>query len=80
MKVNGALEILSLIEQDATVPKNVRVKIRDAITILEDRNGQSVEVKCDKIIQDLDELSNDPNLPPYTRTQIWNVVSTLESK
>lgn len=80
VEITQVLEILSLIEQDNTVPKNVRSKIKSAMTILEDKNGQPIEVKFDKVIQDLDELSADPNLPSYTRTQIWNVVSTLESR
>ena len=80
VEINSIIDILSLIEQDSTVPKNVRIKIKSAIVTLEDKNGQPLEVKFDKIIQDLGELSDDPNLPPYTRTQIWNVVSTLESR
>ncbi|MEK6861465.1 MAG: UPF0147 family protein [Nanoarchaeota archaeon] len=78
--VQEIISILSLIEEDNTVPKNIRTKIKSAMVILEEPNGQSLDVKFDKIIQDLDDLSNDPNLPPYTRTQIWNVVSTLESR
>jgi len=27
----------------------------------------------------MDEISNDPNIPMYTRTQVWNIVSILES-
>lgn len=73
------IEVLSVIEQDASVPKNVRTKITSAIKSLQDENGKSHEVKIDQILQQLDDLSDDPNLPPYTRTQIWNVVSTLES-
>jgi len=80
VKVQEIISILSLIEEDNAVPKNIRTKIKSAMVILEEQNGQSLDVKFDKIIQDLDELSNDPNLPQYTRTQIWNVVSTLESR
>ena len=80
VEITKILETLSVIEQDNSVPKNVRNKIKSAIMTLEDKNGQPLEMKFDKVIQDLDELSNDPNLPPYTRTQIWNVVSTLESR
>jgi uncharacterized protein (UPF0147 family) len=28
----------------------------------------------------LDEITNDPNMPMYARTKIWNVVSLLEEK
>jgi uncharacterized protein (UPF0147 family) len=26
----------------------------------------------------LDQISQDPNMPMYTRTRIWNVISVLE--
>lgn len=73
------LETLSLIEEDNSVPKNVRTKIKAAITLITQENGVSVEVKRDQIIQQLEDLSSDPNMPAYTRTQIFHVVSNLES-
>ena len=74
-----ALEVLLLIEQDASVPKNVRTKIKDILTSLQDQTGKSKEVKVDHALQQLSDIGEDPNLPSYTRTQIWNVVSALES-
>lgn len=71
------MDVLSVIEQDYSVPKNVRTKIKSAMELLRENNGKSFEVKVDQVLQQLDDLSEDPNLPPYTRTQIWNVVSTL---
>lgn len=79
-KVQEIVETLSGIEQDSTVPKNVRTRIKSALVLLEDQNGMALEVKFDKLLQDLDDLSEDPNLPAYTRTQIWGLVSSLESK
>jgi uncharacterized protein (UPF0147 family) len=35
-------------------------------------------VRAANAISTLDEVSQDPNMPPYTRTRIWNVVSILE--
>ncbi len=77
--MENIIENLKIIEQDATVPRNVRSKIKSAIIALEDQNGTAEKVKIDRALQELDDLSDDPNLPSYTRTQIWNVVSTLES-
>ena len=80
MMEDNILELLNLIEQDRTVPKNVRTKIKEVISSLAENNGKSKEVKVDQAIQQLDDLSGDPNLPPYTRTQIWSVVSALEKR
>ncbi len=80
MEISEVINVLVVIEQDRSVPKNVRDKVKVAITALSEENGKSMEVKIDKALQELDDLSDDPNLPPYTRTQIWNIVSRLESK
>ena len=79
---SGILEqatyLLEQIESDRTVPRN----IREAITSAKKKLGEKTEpkMKIDAAIQILDEIINDPNLPVYTRTQIWNVVSMLEEK
>ena len=35
-------------------------------------------VRINGAISILDEVANDPNIPVYSRTQIWNIVSMLE--
>ena len=77
MDTQMIMESLALIEEDNTVPKNIRFKIKEAMSLLLEENGKSAALKIDYILQQLDELNDDPNLPAYTRTQIWNVVSTL---
>lgn len=71
------IELLEQIEQDSTVPKNVKNKIKNTITIM--KNEQETPVKINQSLQELDELNNDPNIPQYIRTQIWSIVSSLES-
>lgn len=72
------MELLGQIENDVTVPKNIRTRIRNAINILGEK-GKTSAVKSDKAIEELDFISDDSNLPAYTRTQIWHIVSLLES-
>lgn len=78
-KIIIVLQRLCQIGDDISVPKNVRCKIKNAISALEDNNKQ-IDVKIDRALEELSEIDNDPNLPVYTRTQIWNIVSTLECK
>lgn len=78
--IQEILEILTVIEEDNSVPRNVRVKIKSAMAMLEGSNGSTMNMTFDKILQELDDLSEDPNLPTYTRTQIWSLVSSLESR
>ncbi len=77
-RIKDIIDVLSSIEKDFSVPKNVRVRIKNAYTALE-TNGKSMAVRVDRSLQELDDISDDPNIPSYTRTQIWNVVSMLES-
>jgi uncharacterized protein (UPF0147 family) len=70
------LEILDKIINDRTVPKNIREAVEKAKNALNSKEDE--EVKVNTAIVTLDEISNDPNMPLYTRTQIWNAVSLLE--
>jgi uncharacterized protein (UPF0147 family) len=70
--IEGLKEILG----DASVPKNIKENIEKVISTL--NNGDDLPVKISKVLSELDEVSNDTNIQPYTRTQIWNIVSMLE--
>lgn len=75
-KIVDIIDILSQIETDETIPKNMRVKVKDMITRLE---SSDENVIVDKAIHELDVIAEDPGLPVYAKTQIWNAVSILES-
>jgi uncharacterized protein (UPF0147 family) len=36
-------------------------------------------VRAANAISTLDEILQDPNMPPYTRVKLWNVMSLLEA-
>jgi len=74
-------EIITLMEElvnERTVPRNVRAKIEEAINNLKDEN-KDLETRIGTVIATMDEISNDPNLPVYARTKVWNIVSRLEA-
>ncbi|MBI5797708.1 UPF0147 family protein [Candidatus Woesearchaeota archaeon] len=72
------IEELTMILEDDGIPKNVRIKLDTAIAVLQD-NAIEISIRANKALQELDELSNDPNIPSYIRPQLWNIVSQLES-
>lgn len=76
-RINQAKAILSYISEDRTTPRNIRRVAKDAFNILE-LTDQSQAVRASQAINILDEISQDPNMPPYTRIRIWNIVSILE--
>ncbi|MCD6371363.1 MAG: UPF0147 family protein [Candidatus Aenigmarchaeota archaeon] len=77
-KLEQAVMLLDQIIEDRTVPRNIRENSQKAKENLLDESLE-LSVRIDKAIQLLDEVSEDPNIPVYTRTQVWNVVTLLES-
>ena len=69
-------EMLGDILKDRTVPRNIRSVVENSKEVLE--GDGSEELKISTVISNLDEIINDPNMPMYTRTRIWNVISVLE--
>ncbi len=70
------IEQLQELEEDTNIPKNIQTKIKSITNIL--KGDTELSIKVNKALNELDEISNDPNLEAYTRTQIWNIVSILE--
>jgi len=70
--------MISKIEQDNTVPKNIKIKIQNIFLDLKEEEKE-IDVRINRALQDLDEISEDNNIPDYIRTQIWSIVSLLES-
>ena len=79
MNVTEVVQLLNQIEEDLAVPRNVRSRIYSMKIMFEKDNGD-IRLKIDKSLQELDEISDDPNIPSFIRTQIWNIVSLLESR
>ena len=78
-ELKPVLVMLEQIMNDRTVPRNIRAAAENSKAALSSAE-ENPEVKISTAIQILDEIINDPNMPMYTRTQIWNVVSMLEEK
>ena len=77
-KLKQAIDVLLQISEDRTVPRNIRERAIESKEELE-KTAEDLTVRVDKALQFLDEISEDPNMPVYTRTQIWGLVTLLES-
>ena len=76
-EIDTVVSTLNGIQEDFSVPRNVRTKVGNIINTLKE-DTKELSIKINKALNDLDEIANDVNLQPYTRTEIWNVVSLLE--
>ena len=71
------IEVIKELLEDNTVPKNVKLKLQNIINELE--GDIELSLRVNKALSILDEISEDNNLQPYARTQVWNIASLLES-
>lgn len=75
-KLNEVLQALKAVEADSCVPKNVKAKINSIVKLLEDKG--ETHIKVSRAMHELEELSEDANLPSFTRTQLFQITSLLE--
>ena len=76
--LNNAMTTLNQLATSPSTPKNIRKNIADLIDGLKS-DEYSVSVRAANTISLLDDITQDPNMPSYVRTSLWQAVSTLES-
>jgi len=69
------LAIMNDIIGDRAVPRNIRAKIEEAVFKVRQANSTSLS----EAIYLLDDISNDVNMPDHTRTDIWRLISLIET-
>ncbi|HJM79696.1 MAG TPA: UPF0147 family protein [Nitrosopumilus sp.] len=73
-----AIDTLNLIVSTNSTPKTIKKSITELITDLL-KEEYSLSVRAANTISLLDDVTQDPNMPSYVRTQLWQAVSKLES-
>ncbi len=77
-RIEQALGVLGQISEDTTTPRNIRRAAKDSMDALQVEE-LTAAVKASNAISILDDILQDPNMPPYTRVKLWNVMSLLEA-
>jgi len=73
-----AIDTLNQIVSSNSTPKTIKKAITDLIANLSSQE-YSLSVRAANTISLLDDVTQDPNMPSYVRTQLWQAVSKLES-
>ncbi len=73
-----AIETLNQIASNNSTPKTIKKSISDLVIDL-NKDELSLSVRAANTISLLDDVTQDPNMPSYVRTQLWQAVSKLES-
>ena len=74
----SAMQTLNQLVTSHSTPKNFKKTITELITELKS-DEYSISVRAANAISLLDDITQDPNVPSFVRTSLWQVVSVLES-
>jgi len=77
-RVKRALLVLGEVSEDTTTPRNIRRAAKNSWKVLQTAE-YTPAVRASNAISTLDEILQDPNMPPYTRVKLWNIISFLEA-
>jgi uncharacterized protein (UPF0147 family) len=77
-RMKQAIAVLTEVSEDTTTPRNIRRAAKDSIEALQSTEFTPA-VRASNAISLLDDILQDPNMPPYTRVKLWNVMSILEA-
>ena len=77
-QIEYVIELMESIMDDTSVPRNIRKTIEDAKNKLS-ADINELNVNLTTAIYLMEDISNDINMPSHTRTEIWTIISELES-
>ncbi len=76
-KIKEIANLMDMLVDDTSVPKNIRKAVSEAREHL--RNPGEASTRCSSAVYSLEAVSEDINMPMHARTQIWTILSALES-
>jgi len=77
-RIKQAMLVLGQVSEDTTTPRNIRRAAKQSMETLQ-LTENTPAVRASSAISILDDILQDPNMPPYTRVKLWNVMSLLEA-
>ncbi len=75
--IQSALATLNRVIEDQSTPRSVKKKVTDLVADLKAEDA-SLAIQAANAIGVLDDVTQDPNMPSYIRTSLWQAVSMLE--
>ena len=76
-KIKQIISFMDDLLGDTSVPKNIKRAIMEAKTKL--LTNEDPVLRASSAVYSLESISEDINLPMHARTQIWQIVSVLET-
>ena len=76
--LDGAMSSLDQLSTSPSTPRNIRKSIASLLDELKSEE-YSMSVRAANTTSLLDDITQDPNMPSYVRTSLWQIVSMLEN-
>ena len=78
VSVNDVVTLMDKVINDTMVPRNVRNAVNEAKKIILQKNVD-LSVRASKAIYEIEKVTDEPNMMPHTRMDLWNILSALEA-
>ena len=75
---DNAMSSLNQLATNPSTPRNIRKSITNLLGELKSEE-YSMSVRAANTTSLLDDITQDPNMPSYVRTSLWQIVSMLEN-
>ena len=75
---DNAMSSLNQLATSPSTPRNIRKSISSLLEELKSEE-YSMSVRAANTTSLLDDITQDPNMPSYVRTSLWQIVSMLEN-
>lgn len=76
--LDNAMSSLNQLATSPSTPRNIRKSITNLLEELKSEE-YSMSVRAANTTSLLDDITQDPNMPSYVRTSLWQIVSMLEN-
>jgi len=77
MEIHDISSMLETLINDTSIPKNIRKALSEAKMRLDSNDEKGTKVSA--AIYLIESISDDINMPSHARTQIWAIMSALET-
>jgi len=77
MSIPEISEMVGTLMGDTTIPKNIRRALTEAKERLDSEDEDVVKISA--AIYVIESIAEDINMPSHARTQIWAIISALET-
>lgn len=78
-KLLKSMNLIESILKNHIVPKSIKNLMKEILSTLRDERNGEISVRVANAISLLENITQNPHIQSHIRTNIWQLISTLES-